>query len=154
MSQEWVYKARDTKLDYTGTTLLANLDGFLCRSTYNAKEQKSAGNIHSVSIGDKIHFYFSRNGKDIAPIGSFEVIDPNGGHRHVDAFGDRIGETALFQVKNPAFIKRHDPYDAYKLDPVLDVYTGWALRKIGPPPAYHAKMFSGQGTLQEYKPGA
>ena len=149
---EWVYKAAETKLDYTGTTLLANLDRFLCRSTYNAKQQKSAGNVQSVRIGDTIHFYFSRKGKDFAAIGSFEVIEPNAGHPHADAFGDRIGETALFEVKDPAFIKRHDPQGAYEVDPVLGVYTGWALRKIGSPPTYRAKMFPGQVTLQEYKP--
>ncbi len=148
---EWVYKAAETKLDYAGTTMLANLDGFLCRSTYNTKQQKSAGNVHSVSIGDTIHFYFSRKDK-IAPVGSFEVIEPNAAHRHADAFGDRVGETALFEVKDPAFIKRHDPQDAYQIDPVLGVYTGWALRKIGNPPTYHASMFKGMTNLQEYKP--
>lgn len=147
---EWVYKAADTKLDFVGTMLLANKDGFLCRSAYEDSTRTWADNVRQVRAGDTIHFYFRhRNGK-IAGLGSFKVVVPTEDHPRAGAFGESVAGTALFKVADPAFIEKRDPSRAYKVDPIIGQYTGWPLKRIGKAPPYQARMFKNMTTLQRY----
>lgn len=146
---EWVYKATETKLDHIGTLLLADRDGFLCRSAYE-ENLSWADNVRLVDTGDTIHFYFIKKNGKVAPIGTFIVVIPDAAHPRKNAFGVRVAETALFRVADPAFILRRDPEGAYKIDPVIGDYTGWPLRLAGKPPPYDTRMFKGMTTLQRY----
>lgn len=146
---QWVYKATDLKLDHAGTMMLADRKGFLCRSAYEEKTRTWADNVRDVSPGDTIHFYYSKNGK-VSPIGSFEVVVPGDDHPTKTAFGEQVPGSALYVVADPTFIKRLDTHGAYKEDPVLGKFTGWALRTAGKAPPYHPRMFKNMTTLQKY----
>ena len=148
-SVEWAYKATATKLDHAGTVLLADARGFLCRSAYDASGAR-VGNVRKVSLGDTIHFYYVDRSR-VRPVGSFEVIDRDQ-HPRREAIGERVPETALFSVEQSELITEIDRDGAYQPDPTLGVFTGWLLRRVGPPPPYRAAFFPSQATLIEYVP--
>ncbi|EYF07167.1 hypothetical protein [Chondromyces apiculatus] len=147
---EWVYKATNSKLDHMGTMLMVDRDGFLCRSAYEAATKTWADNVRQVDVGDTVHVYFGQKGRDARPIGSFRVVEPDGTHPVHAAVGKRVEGTALHVVDDPSFIKRRDPEGEYSEDPILGLFTGWVLQKVGQAPPFRPAMFRGRTTLQPY----
>ena len=139
------YKATSKKLDKGGTLLLLER-GFLCRSAYNDEGGNAATNVSSVQLGDVIHCYFSRAGRH-DPMGAFEVVDKSRVPKIVAHLADLVAGTALYEVTDPAFILKVDRHGAYAPDTELDVFTGWAIKRVGHARPYDAKAFPGQGVL-------
>lgn len=148
MTTSWAYKATEAKVDKVGTMALADNGGFLCRSRHNAG--KAAPLVERVAFGDIIHFYYRVQGKPIAGIGSYTVIEKSQ-HSNPEWFGDLIENTALYSVVDEAFVRRRDPDGAYMPDPELRRLTGWLLKKVGQPPACPKKLTAGQAFLMEYE---
>jgi hypothetical protein len=144
----WFYKATNTKLDSHGTLILTNR-GFLCRSAYT-RAPAWVPNVRKVAFGDVINFYFI--GRNPHPLGAFEVIrrDDFTITKPVparDNFEGPVDGCALYAVIDPAFIAELDPEGRYKLDPKLERFTGWLIRKVGPAAKAPAKFLSEEPTL-------
>ena len=145
---EWFYKATNKKLDKAGTMLLAGR-GFLCRSAYNSKDHWIP-NVQSVHFGDILHFYFI--GKKAFALGAFEIIrreDFKIGKPipSADSFRGPVTGCSLYEVEDPSFITQLDPDGGYKVDPKIDKYTGWLLRRVGSAAPAPAKFLSETPTL-------
>lgn len=145
---EWVYKATMTKRSYEDTVDLVMKYSFLCRSEYANESRKRPSRITEVKLEDIIHFYYVR-GRDVAELGSYRIVDGKG---YPGRFSEPSPETALVSVlendQNAAlleFLKRKNSADSgYEPDPVLGVFTGWALDRIGKAPRFdHKRMFPG-----------
>ena len=132
---EWVYKATKTKVGYEETRDFALNRNFLARSAFTNNGARPA-RVSKVKPNDIIHFYYRIAPKEVETIGSFCVID--GGTRFPDQFSDYVAGTALVRVKpsNLEFIRelekdhKLDPDKGYVIDPVLKVFTGWAIEKL------------------------
>ncbi|MES1174043.1 MAG: hypothetical protein ABUL62_06915 [Myxococcales bacterium] len=145
---EWLYKANKSMLDVHGTLLLAE-HGFLCRSAYQRRrggEVALVNNVRRVQLGDTLHFYFSQSGKAPRPLGKHLIIEP-GEHEEGGAFGPRVPETALYVLNSENFLKRYDAESRYEVDPHLNKFTGWLLRKLGPNMKAPDKFAKGRATL-------
>jgi hypothetical protein len=131
---QWVYKATPARIDYQGTENLAVNYNFLCRSAYTRKGARPA-RVREVMPGDIIHFYYRLGPGQVKTIGSFVVID--GAKAYPDRFSGYVAGTALVGVKedNKRLIhllekdNRADPNKGYVRDPVLKMFTGWALEE-------------------------
>ncbi len=139
----WGYKAARTKLDKSGTLIIAKR-GFLCRSAHEANLSK-ADKVDRVAPGDVIHLYYSGGGK-VHELGAYEVIGPEQ-HPKPGLFGERVEGTALYRVLDPAFIREIDKDGAYEPDAKLGQFTGWIVEKRGKARPYEPKAFPGQSTL-------
>jgi hypothetical protein len=157
---EWVYKATKTKVGYEDTKSFALNRNFLARSTFTEKGARPA-RVSKVKSGDIIHFYYRLAPKEVETIGSFRVID--GGTRFPDRFSDYVAGTALVRVKtsNLEFIRelekdhKLDPDKGYVIDPVLKVFTGWAIEKVDDvttPEFDQASLFPSARTTLWYYP--
>lgn len=157
---EWVYKATPTKVGYEDTKDLALNRNFLARSAFTDKGARPA-RVSKVKPGDIIHFYYRLATKEVETLGSFRVLD--GGTRFPDQFSDYVAGTALVRVKasNLEFIRelekdhKLDPDKGYVIDPVLEVFTGWAIEKLEElkAPAFdQEKLFPSARTTLWYYP--
>lgn len=134
MSQ-WVYKATTKKISYEDTENLATKYNFLARSAFTSSGARPS-RVSKVMPDDIIHFYYRLRGGPVETIGSFRVI--NGGVKFPDRFSDYVAMTALVGVNETStdlireLEKDHklDPDKGYARDPVLKVFTGWAIEKI------------------------
>lgn len=156
---EWVYKATRTKIGFEDTENFALKYNFLARSAYHADGQRPAL-VSSVMPNDIIHFYYRLHRKHVPSIGSFRVLD--GAKRFPDRFSDYVAKTALVGVKesNVDFIRelerdnKLNPSKGYVRDPVLKVFTGWAIEKLDDvkaPEFNQQKLFRGPNiTLWHY----
>jgi hypothetical protein len=145
--ETWLYKATPKKLNSLDTRMLADLDGFLCRSARDAAGAW-ANNVREVQLGDIIHMYFVERGKT-NPIYAYEVIAPEA-HPHPARFGRRIDETALFAVVDETFIKKRDKEGGYEHDPLEHAFTGWLLRRREPAMPFQPRWFRAQACLVRY----
>lgn len=133
---EWVYKATRTKIGCEDTERLAVDYNFLCRSAFlrNEPSLPRPALVSAVMPDDIIHFYF-RLAADVKSLGSFRVV--NGGDRFPDRFSGYVAKTALIGVKETCAVlvqllekdHRANPKKGYERDPVLKVFTGWAIEK-------------------------
>lgn len=148
---QWVYKATRARIDYQGTENLAVNYNFLCRSAYTGKGVRPA-RVSKVMPGDIIHFYYRLDHKRVETIGSFTVID--GGKGHPDRFSSYVAGTALVGVKedDKKLIQllekdhRAEPNRGYVRDPVLKMFTGWALEEAK---GVKAPLFDQDGLFPE-----
>lgn len=132
---QWVYKATSARIDYLGTENLAATYNFLCRSAFTRKGARPA-RVREVMPGDTIHFYYRLNDGTVQTIGSFCVVD--GGKNYPDRFSGYVAGTALVGVRETSgklihlLEKDHqtDPNRGYVRDPVLKVFTGWAIEEL------------------------
>lgn len=141
---EWAYKSTVKNVDRAGTVMLANR-GLLCRAAHEKTGQLGEPS-KAVALGDVIHMYYTGVPGKTPEIGSFEVIAKEQ-HPKPQVFGDRVPETALYTVKDDSIILEVDNQGRYEEDWVLNQYTAWVIRKLGPARPYDAKMFRGQSTL-------
>ncbi len=132
---QWVYKATPARIGYPDTKNLAVNYNFLCRSAFTRKGARPA-RVREVMPGDTIHFYYRLGTGQVKTIGSFSVVD--GAQVHSDRFTGYVAGTALVGVREDSkklinlLEKDHraDPNRGYVRDPVLKVFTGWALEEI------------------------
>ncbi|WP_438042982.1 hypothetical protein [Sorangium sp. So ce128] len=132
---QWVYKATSARVDYQGTENLAHSYKFLCRSAFTRKGARPA-RVREVMSDDTIHFYYRLDDGKVKIIGSFRVID--GGTVYPDQFSGYAAGAALVGVKetNARLIHllekdhRSDPNKGYVRDPVLKIFTGWAIEHL------------------------
>lgn len=157
----WIYKATESRIGYADTEALALSFSFLCRSLYT-RPGATAARVRRVTLGDTILFYYRLSDKQrtVKAIGTFEVID---GSRLPGRFAGFAENTALVKVANSpsnatflALLQKKPTVGAgYRPDPVLGVFTGWALSDLDrvPPPFTQDWMPNAQTTLCPY-PGA
>jgi hypothetical protein len=148
---EWAYKATVKQVDRAGTVMLANR-GLLCRPVHE-KTGVISDLSRAVAIGDVIHMYYTGVPGKTPEIGSFEVITKEN-HPKPEVFGDPFPETSLYPVLDDALILEVDTQGRYEEDRVLNKYTGWIIRKLGPAKPYDAKIFRGQSVLVRLEPEA
>lgn len=146
---EWAYKATVKQVDRAGTVMLANR-GLLCRPVHE-KTGVVSDLSRAVAIGDVIHMYYTGVPGKTPEIGSFEVITKDK-HAKPDLFGDLFPETSLYTVLDDNLVLEVDTQGRYEEDRVLNKFTGWIIRKLGPAKPYDAKVFRGQSVLVKLEP--
>lgn len=142
---QWVYKATQTKRNQDDTLDIARIYKFLCRSVYENPNKKRPALVHDVKIGDVIHFYYTGK-RRVAELGSYRVVD---GSEHPGRFSAPVEGTALVGVlegqQNEKLIefllRKNVGEEGYLRDPVLQVFTGWALKRLGKPPRFNQRRF-------------
>ncbi|WP_437303792.1 hypothetical protein [Sorangium sp. So ce388] len=156
---EWVYKATTTKISHEDTENLAMKFNFLARSAFTRTGARPA-RVGKVMPDDIIHFYYRLRDGHVETVGSFRVID--GGTRFPHQFSGYVAKTALVGVKETSadlireLEKDHklDPSKGYARDPVLKIFTGWAIERLDgvhAPEFDQGKLFPGaQITLWQY----
>jgi len=150
---EWVYKATRTKIEYEDTKRLAIEHNFLCRSAFlrNEPSLPRPALVSAIMPDDIIHFYY-RLADGVKSLGSFRVV--NGGDSFPDEFSGYVAGTALVGVRETCAVLLHllekghkaNPDRGYERDPVLKVFTGWAIEKrddIKTPDYDHPRLFPG-----------
>ena len=126
--------------------------GFICRAAHT-KAGDVAPNVTKVAAGDRIHFYFTQPGKKARDIGSYEVISPEE-HPKPEVFGEPVAESALHSIEDAEFadflagFRGKDGKPGYEQDTMVDKYVGWPVRKVGAPPPFDPKWFSGMISLR------
>jgi hypothetical protein len=124
---QWAYKATEAKVDIVDTGRVLHM-GFICRSSVTSSGARPA-NVHSVEVGDLIHVFYVRPGKEPHPFGCYEVLTPEQ-HAEPALFHEKVG-TALFTARpggRLAGLLASLP--GYKPDPRVGLYPGWIVRKI------------------------
>ena len=149
LRMEWAYKATVKQVDRAGTVMLANR-GLLCRPVHE-KTGVISDVSRAVAIGDVIHMYYTGVPGKTPEIGSFEVITKDK-HPKPEVFGDLFPETSLYAVLDESLIREVDIQGRYEEDRVLNQYTGWIIRKLGPAKPFDAKVFRGQSVLVRLEP--
>lgn len=157
---EWVYKATMARVDYDDTLDFALNRNFLARSAFLTSGKRPA-RVGRVMPDDIIHFYYRLPDGQVTTLGSFRVLD--GATRFPDRFSSYVAKTALVGVKasNADFIReleeqhKLDPDRGYVVDPVLKVFTGWAIERIEgakTPKFDQEKLFPGDQITLWYYP--
>ncbi len=142
---QWVYKATRTKRNQDDTLDLARKYDFLCRSAYENEKEKHPALVHDVKLGDVIHFYYVGKAR-VAEFGSYSVVD---GAAHPGRFSSPVAGCALVGVlEEPQnaklidfLVRKNANEEGYERDPVLDVFTGWALKRLGKAPRFNQGRF-------------
>ena len=141
----WVYKATRKKRNQDDTLDLARKYEFLCRSAYENERERHPALVHDVKLGNVIHFYYAGKNR-VAPFGSYRVVD---GSEHPGRFSLPVEGSALVGVlEEPQnakliefLVRKNANEEGYERDPVLHVFTGWALKKLGRPPPFNQDRF-------------
>lgn len=150
-TMEWAYKATVKQVDRAGTVMLANR-GLLCRPVHE-KTGVVSDHSRAVAIGDVIHMYYTGVPGKTPEIGSFEVITKEK-HPKPELFGEPFPETSLYNVLDESLVTDVDTQGRYEEDRVLNQFTGWIIRKVGPAKPYDAKIFRGQSVLVKLAPSS